>query len=133
MLLLKYISCCLLQVACSWAPHGMAAQPYMAATHMKISFLTPTGPWDISGSVSYAETEIHPDPQYFAAQQASIERCVLGKYWITSFSITQYILVCHTVTMQSQCTTDRLANIQLMVKLSQHQIHQTSIAEKRYK
>ena len=111
----------------------MAAQPYVAATHMKMIFLTPTGPWDIGGSVSYAGTEIYPDPQYFAAQQASIERCVLGMYWIASLLITQYILVSHAVTMQSQCTTDRQANIQLTVMQSQHQIHQASIAEKRCK
>lgn len=68
-----------LQVARCWPPHSMAAQPYMTATHMQI-FLTPTGPWD-SGSVSYAGTEIYPDPHYFAGQQPSIERCVCCTYW----------------------------------------------------
>lgn len=120
-------SCSLLQVAHSWAPHGMAAQPYMAATHMQI-FLTSTGPWDVGGSVRYAGTEIYPH----TIMLAWVRDYVPGIY-ITSILVTQYIFVYHAVTMQSQCTTGRQANIQLMVKLSQDQIRQASTAEKRYK
>ena len=80
-----HIPCSLLQVAWSWATHSMAGQPYMAVTHMQISVLTQTGPWDIGGS------EIHADPQYVAAQQASIERlCVRHVLDNTTFDHSMY-------------------------------------------
>ena len=85
----------------------MAAQPYVAATHMKMIFLTPTGPWDIGGSVSYAGTEIYPDPQYFAAQQASIERCVLGMYWITSCTFDHSLHPCVSCSYQAESVYHR--------------------------
>ena len=63
----------------------MAAQPYMPGAHMKIAILAPAIPWEYAGSMSYVGAEVYTDQQYFAAQQASIERYVLGRIDVHSF------------------------------------------------
>ena len=85
----------------------MAVQPYVAATHMTMAFLTPTRPWDIGRPVSYAGTEICPDPHYFAAQQASIERCVLGMYWITLGTFDHSVYPCVSCSYRAESVYHR--------------------------
>ena len=70
-------SCSLLQVACGWIPTNMAAQPCMPGAHMLIAFLPQALPCDYAGSMRYVGAEVYQ--QYFVAQQASVERYVLGR------------------------------------------------------
>ena len=78
-------SCSLLQVACGWIPHNMAAQPCMPGAHMKIAILAQAVPWDYVGSMGYVGAEVYTDQQYFVAQQASVERYVLGRMLMSTF------------------------------------------------